>query len=90
MLILKPKSVKTISFTESWTRIHLVPVREIIIEFSDGRSLVIDCVFFKEYSLIIKAKLEFLAFPGTAPESYDKPEYREGESIFAKVNKFQL
>lgn len=85
---LKPGSVKTISLAESWSRIHLVPVQEILIEFSDGRSLVIDCVFFKEYLADIKAKLEFLAFPGTAPEPYDKPEYREGESILDEDGNF--
>jgi hypothetical protein len=85
---LKPVCVKKISLAESWRRFHLVPVREIIIEFSDGRSLVIDCVFFKEHLSDIKARLEFMAFPDTAPEPQEKPGYREGESILDEDGNF--
>ena len=78
---LAPGSVKRISVNESWSRFHLVPVREIIIEFNDKRSVVRDSIFFEEHLADIKEQLEFAAFPETAPEPGEKLEYREGESI---------
>ncbi len=73
---------------ESWSRARLVPVREIMIEFADGRNLVIDSVFFKERLSDVKEALEFISFHGEAPEPHRIPEYREGESVLDAEGRF--
>jgi len=85
---LTPGNVKSISMAEKWSRFHLIPVREIYVEYADGRSLVIDSVFFKEPLSDIKERLEFMAFPHTAPEPQKKLAYREGESILDEDGNF--